>query len=355
MSLPVRTQPEIPAETARVAQAACKKDNLWLQLRAALDSVYTDELFARLFSQTGRPALAPWRLALVCVLQFAENLSDEQAADAVRTRLDWKYLLALPLEDQGFDASVLCEFRARLLAGQAETLLLDRLLTLCQERGWLKERGRQRTDSTHVVARVHELNRLELAATSLQHALEILAECAPDWLQAHCRPEWVERYAARLSEYRLPKAVSERAALAAQIGADGQQLLSDLWAADAPPWLRALPKVEALRQIWVQQYYFADGQWRWRGAAETAGGLPPCAVLICSPHEVQARYAEKRGAGWTGYKVHLTETCDKGLPHLITQVTTTPATTPDVKALPVIQQELAQHERAPAEQLVDSG
>src|SRR5918994_3980792 len=140
----------VPEETARVARASFPRASAWMRLRDELGQIYDDATFARLFSHRGRPAEAPWRLALVSVMQFAERLSDRKAADAVRGRIDWKYALGLPLDDPGFDASVLCEFRARLLGGSAEQHLLDTLLTLCRERGWLHARGRPRTDSTHV-------------------------------------------------------------------------------------------------------------------------------------------------------------------------------------------------------------
>src|ERR687886_2690220 len=110
----------VPAETARVARAAFPKGTAYLRLRDELDAIYTNADFAALFPGRGRPAQAPWRLALVTVFQFAEGLTDRQAADAVRGRIDWKYALRLPLDDPGFDASVLCEFRGRLLAGNAE-------------------------------------------------------------------------------------------------------------------------------------------------------------------------------------------------------------------------------------------
>jgi len=120
----------VPEETARVARAAFPRGSAWMRLRDELGPMYDDAAFAALFSQCGRPAEAPWRLALVSVMQFAERLSDRKAADAVRGRIDWKYALGLALDDAGFDASVLCEFRARLLTGSAEQQLLDALLTL---------------------------------------------------------------------------------------------------------------------------------------------------------------------------------------------------------------------------------
>ncbi len=82
----------------------------------------------RLFPRRGQPAAAPGRLALAVVLQFMEDLSDREAADAVRGRIDWKYALGLALADPGFDHTVLSEFRSRLVEGGAELLLLDTLL-----------------------------------------------------------------------------------------------------------------------------------------------------------------------------------------------------------------------------------
>ena len=160
MSLQMKPGSTVPEETARVAQAAFPKGNSYLTLRDELETIYTDSLFVSLFSPLGQPAETPWRLALVTVMQFAEGLSDRQAADAVRSRIDWKYLLGLELEDPGFDFSVLSEFRDRLIAGQMELQLLDTLLIRFRERGLLKARGKQRTDSTHVQAAVRTLNRL---------------------------------------------------------------------------------------------------------------------------------------------------------------------------------------------------
>jgi transposase len=141
MSLRANGFTEIPAETARVAKAAFPKGCMAMRARDALGALFTDEQFAELFAARGRPAWSPARLALVLVLQFVEGLTDRQAADAVRGRLDWKYALGLDLCDPGFDASVLPEFRTRLLAdGQAERLLTLMLARL-RERGLLRGVG----------------------------------------------------------------------------------------------------------------------------------------------------------------------------------------------------------------------
>jgi transposase-like protein DUF772 len=128
------------------------------------------------------------------MMQFREHLSDRQAAEAVRARIDWKYLLGLALTDPGFDHSVLCEFRDRVLAGHAEEMLLDKLLERCRACGVLKAGGKQRTDATHILAAIRGLNRLELVAETLRAALNDLAVEAPQWLRTLAPPEWYRRY-----------------------------------------------------------------------------------------------------------------------------------------------------------------
>ncbi len=327
MTLHSHTTFAIPEETARVARAAYPNGNIYMQMRDALGTIYQDESFAHLFTQNGRPVEAPWRLALITVMQFAEELPDRQAADAVRGRIDWKYALGLELTDPGFDASVLCEFRKRLVQGGAEHLLLDAMLTLFKERGWLKARGRQRTDSTHVLAKIRALNRLVCVGETLRAALNSLAIVAPDWLLEHSHM------------------------VAELIGKDGAALLSDVFDPAAPDWLRRIPAVEILRQVWIQNYMYVDGELHWR----TNDNIPPPAHFLDSPYDPEARYSKKRSTMWVGYKVHLTETCDSDLPHLITQVATTPApTTDDTMTMPIYE-DLKQHELLPGQHWLDSG
>ncbi len=351
MSLRPQVSYRVPDETARVARAAFPKGNLYLRMYDALGSIFADRQFADLFPARGQTAEAPVRLALATILQFAEGLSDRQAADAVRSRLDWKYLLCLELTDPGFDHTVLSEFRTRLVAGGAEHLLLDTLLTQFRELGLLKARGRQRTDSTHVLAAVRVLNRLERVGETMRAALNSLAVVAPDWLQAWVPAEWYLRYGTRIDNYHLPKPDSERQALAAAIGADGFQLLQMIDAATELPWLPDVPAVQTLRRVWVEQYTDPPGPVRWREAKERA----PAAQLIASPYDVDARWSTKRSVEWVGYKVHLTETCDVELPRLITHVETTPATTPDDNMLAPIHAALAARDLLPQEHLVDAG
>ena len=224
----------IPDETARVARAAFLKGNPYMCMYDELGLIYTNPLFAPLFPNNGQPAEDPARLALVLIMAFAEGLSDRQAADGVRSRIDWKYALALPLDDPGFDASVLSEFRRRLIDGQAERLLFDTLLDHLRERQLVKPGGRQRTDSTHVLAASTVLNRLECVGETLRHALNSLATLAPEWLRSWVPSVWFDRYRRRFEEYRLPPGKPERYALAEEIGADGRQLLLAVYAAAAP-------------------------------------------------------------------------------------------------------------------------
>ncbi len=206
MSLNPHPIPPVPGVTACVAHAAFPQGHVVMQLRDALGTIYTDEGFADLFPTHGQPALAPWRLALVTVFQCMEGLTDRQAADAVRDRLAWKYALSLELTDPGFDQTVLSEFRSRLVEGNAEQRLLDLLLERCREGGWLKAHGRQRTDSTHVLARIRALNRTLCVAQTMVYVLNVLSEVAPDWVRTHVPVEWVERYGQRLEHERLLKA-----------------------------------------------------------------------------------------------------------------------------------------------------
>jgi nucleotide-binding universal stress UspA family protein len=181
----------------------------------------------------------------------------------------------------------------------------------------------------------------------------VLATVAPDWLRSWVPGVWFDRYRQRFAAYRLPPETPARDTLAEQIGTDGRQLLVAIYDPAAPTWLREVPAVQTLRHVWLQQFYAtADEQpVRWR----TAEDLPPAPLLISSPYDPEARDGKKRETEWPGYKVHVTETCDDETPNLITDVTTTPATTSDVAVLPSIQTHLATRQLTPGEQLVDAG
>lgn len=340
----------VPEDTARVARAALPRGHVYLEMYDRLGVIFRDHDFGTLFSSTGQPAEAPVRLALATILQFAEGLSDRQAAHAVRTRVDWKYLLCLELTDPGFDHTVLSEFRSRLLEGGAEKQLFDTLLQAFREQGLVKSRGKQRSDSTHVLAAVRTLNRLECAGEAMRHALNTLAVAAPEWLRAHSKPEWLERYGPRFEDYRLPSHQSERQANAELIGADGVSLLLAIDASSAPSWLHELPALQTLRRVWIQNYLFNGSRFVWRDS----DNIPPASLFISSPYDPEARYAKKRSTCWVGYKVHLTETCDDDMPRLITHVETTPGPTGDGEVTPRIHEALEDHDLLPETHLVDT-
>ena len=357
--------PEVPAATARVAKSAFRKGgSLAIRIRDELGSWYEDEDFAAAYPVRGKPGISPAQLAMVTVLQFAENLTGRQAADEVRGRVDWKYCLGLELTDEGFDASVLTGFRERLVASAAERVIFDRLLDLVKERGLVKAGGRQRTDSTHVLARIRELNRLELAGESVRAALEALAAAAPGWLAGVIDSSWQRVYGQRIDNWRLPESQAAREELAVQYGRDGCWLLEQVHGPAAPGWLAELPAVQALRRIWIQQYY-RDGEKVIR-REEREHGLPPGRDRLASPYDTDARYSEKHGMGWTGYKGHLSETVSDtadddpvtgrpALPNLVTDVQTTRAAVPDVVMTGPVHDSLEAADLLPGEHDVDSG
>ncbi|MFI1729465.1 IS1182 family transposase [Streptomyces acidicola] len=342
---------EIPEETARAARAVFPKGCLAMRVRDTLGPLFADADFAELFPVRGRPVVSPARLALVSVLQFAEGLTDRQAAHAVRSRLDWKYALSLELTDTGFDFSVLSEFRARLVEADAGRAVFDAMLRAAGDAGLVKAGKRQRTDATHVLAATRDLNRLEFVVETLRAALNQIAEAAGDWLAALAAPEWFDRYSARPEDSRFPSRRAARIAHGDQCGADGMVLLEALWPDAAPPGLRTLPAVEFLRRTWVQQFHHVDGVVRWREPKNT----PPGLIRLRTPHEPEARTGAKRDLGWSGYKVHLSETCEPDAPHLITHIHTTAAPVRDDAALEDIHTALADRGLVPDEHLVDAG
>jgi hypothetical protein len=301
---------------------------------------------------------------MMTVLQFAENLTDRQAADAVRGRLDWKYCLGLALEDEGFDFSVLSEFRARLVAGGLERAVLDLLLGRLKGLGLVRAGGRQRTDSTHVLAAIRGMNRVELAEETVRAALEALAAAAPDWLAGVIDASWQQVYGQRIDTLRLPASETARSKLAEQYGRDGYHLLEAVRAPGAPGWLRELPAVRALRMIWVQQYYRSTDEHGEKVIRREASkhGVPPGRLKLVSPYDPDARYSEKRGKGWAGYRVHISETCQepepdgtREAPNLITSVAATEATVPGAAMTEPVHDMLEASGLTPGEHAVDSG
>jgi transposase len=310
-----------------------------------------DAQFTALFPTRGQPAEAPARLALATVLQFAAGLSDRQAAAAVRSRIARNYVLGRELTAPGFHHTVLREFRPRLVTGEAEPLRLETLLTLARTQGLLKARGCQRPDSTHGLAAIRVRKRLERGGETLRAALHSLAMVVPVWLQALAPLEWYDRYSSRVENSPLPKTEEARKAWAAVIGAAGQTRLRAIAAAAEQPWWQEVPAVKTLQQVWAEQSIEVNGRLRGREVKD----LPSPAELIASPDDPEARYSPKREGERVGDKVHLTETCETDTPHLMVNVETTPAPTPDDHMLRRVQASLEPRDLRPAEHLVDKG
>jgi transposase len=352
MSLKPSSTQAIPELTVRVAKAAFPKDdNIYMKMRDELGVIYEDEQFVDLFPRVGQPAEAPGRLALVTIMQFAESLTDRAAADAVRSRIDWKYALGLELEDAGFHYSVLSKFRKRLLIEGAEERLLNQMIDRLQTKGLLKAGGQQRTDSTHIIGAIRNLNRLVLVGETIRHALDTIAAVAPTWLQSIAPPVWYERYSRPWHEYKMPKEKTERETLACRICEDGLELLQAIYEDIDMIWLRKVPAVQILRQIWIQQFYHQEGILLWRANKDT----PPFGKRIVSPFDIDARQGVKRDNHWLGYKVHLTETCDADAPKLITNVETRLAPESDTNATADVHEALADKGLLPKQHVVDTG
>jgi transposase len=355
-------------------------------IRDRLGQWLGDEDFAAAFGIRGRPGWSPSRLALVTVLQRAENLTDRQAAEAVRTRIDWQYLLGLRVDDPGFDHTVLAEFRGKVAGAGLEQVALDALLEKLMAGGLVKAGGKQRTDSTHVTAAVAALGRLELAGESVRAALEALAAAHPAWLEQRiCVSDFARRYGTPMTSWRPPLSQAARDELAIACARDGYALLEAVYDRAAPAWLRELPAVDVLRRVLLQNYtrvITRDGREviRRREKEPEGDGLPPGHARIASPYDLDARWGVKREEFWLGYKLHITETCDdpppctcrpagagahhrehgKGcaqlaFPNLITNVATTDATVTDNQMTEPVHDALAARNLAPGRHYADSG
>jgi hypothetical protein len=333
-----------------------------MRVRDALGPLFTDEdftagVFAGMFPDRGQPGLSPAVLAVVTVLQFLHHLSDREAAEAVADRISWKYVLGWELDATGFDASVLSEFRDRLAAPGRADGLLDLVLDRLKAAGLVRSGQRMRTDSTHVIAAVRVLNRIEHCGESLRAAAEEIARISPEWIVPLLDEGWYRRYGRKVETARLlgrgPGKTSPDK-LIRQIGAEGAALLARIDADAAAGWMEQLPQVAYLRLVWSQQYRPGPG-----GApvpVDPAAALPS-AVRPQSPYDPDARFSSKNGGeiAWVGSKAHLTETCDEDRPHLVTDVHTSPATDPDATATALIADKLQARGLTPGTHLFDSG
>jgi len=352
---------QIPAATAGLAWKVHPKGTDEMRVRDALGPLFADEdfttdRFAGMFSERGQPGLSPALLAMVTVLQFLHHLSDREAVAAVADRISWKYALGLELEASGFDASVLSEFRDRLAQGDRADGLLEIVLDRLKAAGLIRPGQAVRTDSTHVLAAVRALNRVEHAGETLRAALEEIAGIWPQWIVPLLDPGWDLRYGRKVETGRLigrgrSKTTLEK--LAAQIGTDGAALLAAIDADRSAGWMNELPQVRYLRAFWAMHYRPGPG-----GALVLVptADLPPSAQRPQSPYDPSARFSSKSDGEitWVGSKAHLSETCDDDLPHLVIDVHTQMATDPDVTATAAVGDKLTDRDLTPGTHLMDS-
>jgi transposase/IS5 family transposase len=362
------------AEAVRAAFPGKRRRPLAVTVRDNLGVWLEDEAFAAAFGARGRPGESPAVLALVTVLQYAENLTDREAVMQLAVRNDWKYLLGLPGGAPAFDHTVLSEFRGRAAKHGLDKAVLDALVARLVQDGLLKPGGRQRTDSTHVLAAVRELHVFELVAESVRAALEALAVACPRWLAARfCVSDWTARYGARTGSWSAPRSRKEQDELAVAHARDGYALTAACYEDSAPPFARDLDAVQVLRTVLIQNFCATrDESGREVISRREPGtaGIPPAHLRIESPYDTDARRGAKADLTWLGYKLHVTDTCEGPpacgcppharcrhdvLPNLITDAATTDATVPDVKMAVPIAGALHARNVPPGRQYADSG
>lgn len=353
MSLGAEFPNKVPENTEKLAKKVFKKKkNMYLVMGDAISKLFANNDFQDLYSRVGQHATNPLVMTLITFVQFSEGLSDRGVMEVIPGRIDLKYLLRLPLEHEGFDASDLAKFRSRLLEGDVDKKIFERVLELANELGLLKKE-RQRTDSTKVIAAVASLSRTELIIEAMRHALDCLAPLEPEFVS------WIsndflmlDAYVIRGFNFRIPRKENQQKELAEAVAKDAKFLLEEIDGDERLKHLRQLRPVVVLRRILGEQFEINErGQPRQKEQKELAKSQ----YLIGSPFDTDARYSTKRTESWLGYKVHVTETCGSGSPPIITDIQITKATSSDAEMLLKVQNSLAKKDLAPAEHLVDSG
>lgn len=348
-------QERIPDETARIGGIILTADDPYRLMGDHVGEILHLADFAHLYSKDGRGAVCPIVLSLVTLFQFMENLPDREAAKAAVVRLDWKYALHVAVEWQGFHYSTLCNYRKRMLEHGEERLLFDKVLNWVVQEGFLKTKSQQRSDSTHVLGKVAALSRLELLWETLRLALRALKGSASTWYASAIPGVYDEVYRARQHDWHLSQKEVKQATK--QAGRDGFWLLDQI-EASAPEGIAELSEIETLRRVLEQSFTRSKptggegGQnVRLRSSKRGEGKH-----RVVSPHEKEARWSQKRGQSWIGYKLQVTETTEaEAGSTFLTDVRVTPATTHDSEVVTAIQEQLAKSNLCPQQQIVDQG
>lgn len=351
MSLQSNFPKEIPEQTREIVESILEADDVCHYLGNHIDEILSESDFEAMYSATGRSGVHPFILSIVTVLQYLEKLPDRRASQQVVKRMDWKYALHQVLTWKGFHYSDLCNFRKRLLKHEASSLIFDKLIQHLQEKGWLKSGGKQRTDATHILGQVHRLSQFELKWESLRMALVDLISTDARWVLSHLSEDLRRTYASSRNSYRLSE--TELKQLEKQVDRDMLVVLQHIETEGKSDWLE-LTYVQLLHRVAREQVDCVDPSEfpDWQDSA-LALDLPE--GLIQSPHEPEARYSQKRGQSWQGYKTHITETVDGECANFITDMHVTPAQVNDAQVLDDIQDNLTQRELCPDQHYVDQG
>jgi transposase len=348
MSLQANWNAEIPIDTARVGNEILDVDDPYRLVGETVNDFLNLKVFAYLYHVVGRGAICPIILSLVTVFQFLENKPDRAAARCAVTSIDWKYALHVPLTWRGFHFSDLSNFRQRLLEHEAERLVFDQVLTWIRSLGFAKKCGKQRSDSSHILGCVERLSRLELAWETLRVALRAVSTAAPGWYEQVIPTAFHKAYVERRSDWRLSK--EEAATEMKQTGVDGFWFLDHL-THSAPQHVRSVSEVKTLRTVWQQQFE------RQEDAKKVIVRQPPIKGkdIIQSPHDPAARWAEKRGQDWVGYKQQVTETAEDEEARFVTDIDVVAANDGDSEVIDDIQNRLIARGLRPEEHYVDRG
>lgn len=351
MSLQMNWNTEIPNDTIQVGREILADDDPYRLVGDGVNDLLSLEDFADLYSELGRGAICPILLSLITVFQFLENIPDRVAARWAVTRIDWKYALHLPLTWIGFHFSDLCNFRRRLLEHSAERLIFEKVLEWVRSLGFLEKHGKQRSDSTHLLGCVERLSRLELVWETMRVTLRASEATVPEWYTEVIPVAFHEAYVKRQSDWRLSK--EEVKAEMRKVGRDGFWLLDHL-NDSTPQSILDLIEVETLRTVWNQQFERqADSQ---KVKVRPPSGRGKGKDLVVTPHDPDARYSEKRGKDWVGYKLQVTETAeDNVVCQFITDIDAVAASTHDSEVVGGIQGRLIDHNLKPDEHYVDQG
>ncbi|MEJ2736796.1 MAG: transposase [Anaerolineae bacterium] len=344
MSMQTSFATEIPEKTRRLVEPLLPADSVYRLVGNEIEQIVSDKDFADMYADDGRPAVNPVVLALVSVFQYCEKLPDRAAADAAVMRLDWKYALRQELTWTGFHFSDLCNFRKRLLEHEREWVVFEGVVSYLQERGYIKKRGKQRTDSTKIIGLVARLSRLELVWETIRVALGSLIEADASWVKKHLPISFVDTYGHRRWDFRLSK--TEIRQWMEEAGQEGYWFLDQV-EAHGNDGLRTFAEVEQLRRVLDEQFTRGeDGETAPRPPGQAKGDV------ITTPHDPEARYGKKGGQGWVGYKLQVTETADEES-RFITDIEVVPAMRQDNQCLKDIQERLVEREIAPGKQYVD--